>query len=95
MAILATFEKQSGETQDYDISFVDWLDALEDTAVSHVCTTDDGIELISSSLIAGVVKAWLSGGISGKKYKVTAVITTATAPPRVKEAEIIVAVKDY
>jgi len=95
MAILATFEKQPGDTQDYDISFVEWLDALGDTAVSHTCAVETGITMLSSSLSAGVVKVWLSGGTSGTKYKVTASITTATATPRVKEAEIIVKVKEY
>ena len=93
--ILETFEKQPGDTQDYDISFVEWLSALSDTAVSHTCTADAGITLVSSSLSTGVVKVWLSGGVSGVKYKVTATITTATATPRVKEAEIMIKVKEW
>ena len=94
MTFLAKYTKQSAETLDYDISFVDWLAALSDAAISHVASADAGITLVSSALTAGVVKVWLSGGTSGEKYKVTVAITTATSPARVKEADILITVKD-
>lgn len=95
MTILGTFEKQSGDTQDYDISFVDWLTKLNDTGLFHTCHAEDGIELFDSVLENGVVKVWLRGGVHNKRYKITAVLTTSTSPPRIKEAEIMIRVKDY
>ena len=92
MAILGKFYKQPGESQDYDISFIDWLAALADTAQSIAVTVDTGITLGATQLSEGVVKVWLSGGTHGTKYKVTVSITTAAG--RVKEDEIVIAVKE-
>lgn len=92
MAILGRFTKQPGEVQDYDVSFVDWLAALTDTAVSHTVTVDAGLTLDSSVLTDGVVKAWLRGGTDGTSYKVT--VTVVTAVGRTKEDEIVVKVKE-
>jgi hypothetical protein len=92
MAILGKFLKQPDEVQDYDISFVDWLAAFPDTAVSHTVTVDTGITLGTTSLTGGIVKLWLSGGITGAAYKVTATIVTAGG--RTKQDEIVVKVKE-
>lgn len=93
MAILEKFEKQPADVQDFDISYVDWLADMADTAVSSVVTTDPGIVLDSHSLTNGVVKVWLSGGTSGVSYKVTATLTTTAG--RVKQSEIVVKVREY
>lgn len=92
MAILQRYEKQPAEVQDYDIDFSAYLTFHADTAVSHVVIVDPGITLMSSTLNAGVVKVWLSGGASKTSYKVTARLTTTGG--RVKEAEIVVRVKE-
>jgi hypothetical protein len=93
MAILAKWEKQPGEVQDYDISFVDWLAGLSDTASSiDLASVDTGITLVSSALVSGVVKVWLSGGTDGTSYKVTVRILTAGG--RKKEDEIVVMVRE-
>lgn len=92
MAILGKFTKQPGESQDYDISFVEWLAALADTAQSMTVTAETGITLGTTQLSAGVVKVWLSGGTHGTKYKVTVAITTAAG--RVKEDEVVIQVKE-
>lgn len=95
MAILAKFEKQPADVQDYDISFVDWLAGLTDTAVSVVVTTETGItQTQAASISAGIVKVWLSGGTDGTTYKVTATLTTAHTPARVKQVEISLRVKE-
>jgi len=91
---MVTFEKQPAEVQDYDISFVNWLAALSDTGLSIVVTADSGITLVSSSLISGIVKVWLSGGINNTTYKITITLTTANTPARVKQYEFQVKVKD-
>ena len=92
MAVLGTFTKQPAEVQDYDIDFSEWLAALSDTAISHVVTADAGITLGATTLAAGVVKVWLSGGLTGTSYKITATITTAGG--RTKEDEIKIKVKE-
>lgn len=92
MAILKSFDKQPGEVQDYDISFADWLAALSDTAASFAVTAETGITLGDTSLTSGVVKAWLSGGVHGTRYKITASVTTAGG--RTKEDEIMIRVKE-
>ncbi|CDS48906.1 Phage protein [Polaromonas sp. CG9_12] len=95
MPILAKFEKQPADEQDYDISFVDWLAALSDTAPgpnSVLATADPGITLSDVSLRDGVVKVWLSGGSDGTTYKVTVTLTTVNG--RIKQVEIKVKVKE-
>ena len=49
MAILGKATKQPIEVQAYDISFVDWLTALSDTAASHTVTAETGITIDSSA----------------------------------------------
>jgi hypothetical protein len=96
MAILAKFEKQPADTQDFDIDYTDWLAGLGDTAsgpTGAAITVDTGITMQASSLINGVVKVWLTGGTSGTTYKITCTLTTAGG--RIKQAEIQVKVKDY
>ena len=92
MAVLGTFTKQPAEVQDYDIDFSEWLAAFPDTAVSHAVTADAGITLGATTLAAGVVKVWLSGGLTGTSYKITATITTAGGGT--KEDEIKIKVKE-
>lgn len=92
MSILATFDKQPAEVQDYDIDFGPYLDALGDTPLLHTVVVPSGITLETSALVGNVVKVWLSGGTDRQKYKVTARLTTDGG--RVKEAEIVIRVKE-
>lgn len=93
MAVLATFEKQPIDVQDYDISFSAWLTSLNsDTIVSAEASVTNGITLISCAESAGVVKVWLSGGNDGNTYRVIILVTTAGG--RVKQVEIQIKVKD-
>jgi len=48
--------------------------------------------LVSSNLVAGVAKVWLSGGTTGTTYKITATLTTTGG--RIKQHEILVKVKE-
>ena len=89
---LARFTKQPADMQDYDIDFTEWLTGFADTGASHTVVVDTGITKVSNTLIAGVVKVWLSGGSDGTSYKVTATLTTTGG--RVKQAEITVKVKE-
>lgn len=92
MGTLAIFTKQPADVQDFDVDFTQYLTDLSDTGVSHIATVETGITLDRSTLAAGVVKVWLSGGTDGWSYKVTATLTTTGG--RVKQAEITVRVKE-
>lgn len=87
---LATYYKQPGDVQDYDIGFTAWLAALADTADSVTVTASTGITVDSYSLAGSVVKVWLSGGTALKQYVVTAALQTVGG--RTKEAEIAIKV---
>ncbi len=95
LEVLQTWDKQPGETQDYDIDFTEWLDRLRDTPAASnpvVWTIDPGINVLSTSLTGGRAKVWLSGGQDRKRYRVTATMTTAGG--RIKQAEIRINVKE-
>lgn len=97
MAILAKYVQQPGELLDYDIDYLSlFLTPLADTAPGPgnvtVTAEPSGLTVERFYLADGVVKVWLTGGISGTTYKVTARVTTTAG--RVKEAEISVKVKE-
>ena len=96
MSILATFKKQPTDVQDFDIDFTEWLTGMGDTALGPtglVVEADDGISIVATVLLDGVVKVWTSGGTDGKTYKITATVTTEGG--RTKQAEIKIKVKEY
>ena len=96
MSILAKFEKQPADVQDFDIDFSEWLAGMSDTAPGPggaIVEADAGITILSSVLTDGVVKVWTSGGTDGTTYKITATVTTEGN--RVKQAEIKIKVKEY
>lgn len=93
MSVLGKFTKQPIEVQDYDFDFNEYLSSIGDTATSHVVAVETGLTLVSSSLVAGVVKAFVSGGVDGSQYKVSATVTTDGG--RVKQGDIIVKVKEF
>lgn len=93
MTVLARFQKQPADRQDYDIDFTDYLAALADEGKSVVTTAEPGIAVTAYSLNAGVVKVWLEGGTDGQTYKVTVTLTSKGG--RVKQAEIKIKVKEY
>lgn len=96
MSVLAKFEKQPADIQDFDIDFTDWLTGMFDTASGPdgiAVVADSGITILAFVLADGVVKIWTSGGTDGVTYKITATVTTAGN--RVKQAEIKIKVKEY
>lgn len=92
MSILGKFTKQPVEIQDYDIDFTSYLESLNDIALSHVAAAETGLTVLSSALTDGVVKVFVSGGLDGSSYKVSATITTQGG--RVKQGDILVKVKE-
>jgi hypothetical protein len=93
--ILAKYQKQSGETMDYDVSYAYFFSTRSDTPSSITVTVDTGITLTSSSLntTTKVVKVVLSGGTNGATYKVTIKLTTSSGI--IKEDELVITIKDY
>jgi|GEM_PF-987781 len=92
---LRDWDKQPGETQDYDIDFTPWLERLRDTPAASnpvTWTVDPGITVLSTSLSGGVAKIWLSGGEARKRYRITATMTTAGG--RIRQVEIRINVKE-
>lgn len=92
MSILKKFVKQPADRQDYDISFVPWLTKLADAGASATVVVDTGLTLSSFTLVDGVVKVWVLGGVDGISYKVTVTLTTVGS--RVKQVEIVIKVKE-
>ena len=95
--IVATFEKQNFDEQDYDIDFNPYLSNVGDSIATLAVTAQGGITLGSGgkapSHNQGVVKFWVSGGVSGTRYKITIQITTAAT--RKLEHEVIIALVEY
>ena len=92
MTVLARFQKQPADRQDYDIDFTDYLAALSDEGESVAVVAEPGITVTAYSLNTGVVKVWLEGGTDGQTYKVTVTLTSKGG--RVKQAEIKIRVKE-
>jgi hypothetical protein len=96
MSILARFEKQPIDEQDFDIDFSEWLADMSDTApgpAGFTVEADAGLTVLAGTLTNGVVKVWTAGGTDGTTYKVT--VTVTTTGNRVKQAEIKIKVKEY
>lgn len=87
------FQKQPADTLDYDIDFSSWL-TDEDTIVAAAAVSSVPAELTIDSVLSSsqAVKVWVSGGLTGSTYKVTATSTSALG--RVKEIDFKIRVKD-
>lgn len=97
MAILETFDKQPGETKGWPISFAKYLAKTGDSAVAvnpieHQVPA--GITLVSAMWVdAGqYIKFFVSGGLTGKTYKLTFWLNTVGGERL--EADVKVKVKD-
>jgi hypothetical protein len=88
------FQKQPADQLDYDLEFSDWLTS-GDTINGATAVSDVPTELIiqSVSVSGQIVKVWISGGVTGSTYKVTATVTTAQG--RIKELDFKIRVKEY
>lgn len=90
---LGNFIKQPQDELDYDVYCGDWLtpgDNIGTVVVDSIAPV--GLTVDSIFINDPSVKFWLSGGISGVSYKITALATTADG--RVKEFEFKIKVKD-
>lgn len=94
VAILGKFEKQSAEVLDYDVDFTKWFAARGLTPDILTVVAEAGITIVASSRTGAVVKIVLSGGTSGRQYKITVTLTSTSAPALKREADFVVKVKD-
>lgn len=90
--IIGRYQKQPGETLDYDVDFGDWLDGRTDVIESFNINVPSDLTLFASRRTDNVIKVVIGGGISGQKYKVTVSVTTDTS--LVKEVEFLITVKE-
>lgn len=100
--IVANFEKQPWDEQDYDLDINPYLSEISgDTIASVTVTLPDGVSGEVSLGIGvqavthqdGFVKFWVIGGVHSKRYKLTLRIVTAGG--RKKEYEVMVNVADH
>ncbi len=95
ITVLENFYKQPADVQDYDINYTRYLTSVDDTprvVDPYEVDAPAGITLLTASITGNVVKVWLSGGTAGAKYKITTRLFTTGG--RVKEAEIVIIVKE-
>ena len=95
---LGTKNKAPRDQLDYDVRYTDWLTPGDGIASAQV-TVDamDALgapDLHATEIVAAsdLVKVWLSGGTSGRTYKVTVLATTDDG--RIKDDEFRIKVKD-
>ena len=95
--ILKTFLKQPSELKDYDVSYVPWLEPINDTLdevdVIVTCETDPSntsLEFIRSEITTTLFKLWLKGGTPDYVYKVT--LRASTVGGRIDESELYFAI---
>lgn len=92
-----TIEKDPVAILDYTFDWTLWLADIADTIVGApviTITPSGALALSSQSNTAQKVTAWLSGGVTGKKYQVDCKIVTASVPPRTDSRSIFVKIKD-
>lgn len=97
MGVLAKYVKQPAERKRYQITYVNWLDTGE--FVSNVVFTIDKVT-IPPLVVDGVqvtpdnlgVQYYISGGVNGQAYVITATLNTNTGP-QVRLDEVYVSVR--
>ena len=75
--MLGAVRKQPGERLDYDIDFAKWLPDGDLLTLATAVADDASLVVEAPQVIPPLVKVWISGGESGKSYKVTVTVTTA------------------
>lgn len=101
MTRLGKFKKQPVEVLDYEFDFSLWLadraDTIQDVTVTAAplgSSSATSLTISNVSHAAGVVRFYVAGGSDGIKYEVTCTITTAASPPRVKQDELVINVRE-
>lgn len=102
MAILGRFDKQPGESLDYEFDYTDWLADRSDTIsgvpditaelISTPGETGGELTISGTVVLGGIVRYFASGGLNGERFKVTCVATTVGG--RIKEDEMAITIKE-
>lgn len=105
MSIILRPTKQPADDLDYTFDFTAWLADKADTIASFTVTSavyDAGVYVGTPAALVlhglsrnlGAVTCFAAGGTHGVKYEITCTITTASTPPRVKQDEMVMSVKE-
>lgn len=98
------YEKQPGDTLDYDADFTNWLpegDIITSATATVTSVNQAAIDDPDNSLVViayavsddgRMVKVWVEKGVDGGTYKITA--TAATEGGRIKETDFRIRVKE-
>lgn len=90
---LGAVRQQPAEVLSYTVRYQDALTAGDDITESTVVAEPTGELTIDRVVVlADRVRFWVSGGVSGKRYKVT--ITTETAESRRFQDELLFSIRD-
>jgi hypothetical protein len=92
---MQVFDKQPGDTLDYDADFTNWLPEGDTiTSATAVCdiTGTDALEIIAVSWESPIVKVWAEKGVDKVNYKVT--VTASTQGGRIKETDFRIRVRE-
>lgn len=73
---MTAFQKDPAAVLDYAFDWSAWLAAGE-TITAHTITVTGSLVVGAHTVLAGVVTAWLSGGVAGETYTATCHITTS------------------
>ena len=100
MAILGKFKQQPADVLDYEFDYALWLadrdDSVKTQEVVSELVSGEGPDIDVSDVIEseGIVRYFASGGVDGSKHKVTCTVVTNNHPPRTKQTEMIISVKE-
>jgi hypothetical protein len=88
--------KDPDSVKDYSVDWTDWLKQSDDSIASSQYFVDDDTLVIEDGDGHNDARTvvWLSGGVAGKKYRVTNRITTNSTPiARVEDRSFVIPVR--
>jgi hypothetical protein len=90
---LGAIRQQPNELLSYTVNYDEALSDTETAASTEALVEPSGELLITQTLVmANRVRLWATGGVSGKRYKVT--VRTTTSESRVFEDELLFSIRD-
>jgi hypothetical protein len=89
--ILKRWTKQTPDRQDFDVDFSDYMTGHTDGPASYTVSSDSGLT-VTHERSGNVVKLWAEGGTNEQDYRVA--VTMTTTGGRVKQADVIIEVRD-
>ena len=96
MTILRRWEQQPADRIDYAFDYANgeppFLENGDTLVSATIAVEPDGLNVSEAPVLDGQARFWVSGGESGKKYKVTC--TARTRLGRVKQDEVVFTIKE-